>query len=213
MLQLAQQHFGRKKNERTRPVLQQATLNGIQLKRQMLDMMRKQDFDDPLLQSEMKTIESIIRPMVLHDQQQWYAEWLDGINEAGAQYDTALVYKKLQRLGRRKKSLDKGPRPLPRLKVADDKYAQSFEACQEIWRNQFAEIEAGIQVTDVQLVQLHKQSVAQGTREARFCPTHVKSFQFSGSAKMERSQVLGNSRLTSSKLEEHRWQNSSRHYW
>ena len=105
-----------------------------------------------------------------HDQQQWYAEWLDGINEAGAQYDTALVYKKLQRLGRRKKSLDKGPRPLPRLKVADDKYAQSFEACQEIWRNQFAEIEAGIQVTDVQLVQLHKQSVAQGTREARFCP-------------------------------------------
>ena len=170
LLQLARQHFGRQKNERTRPVLQQATLAGIQLKRQMLDMMRKQDFDDPLLHSEMKTIESIIRPMILHDQQQWYADWLEGINEAGAKYDTALVYKKLQRLGRRKKSLDKGARPLPRLKVADDKHAQSFEECQEIWRNQFALIEAGIQVTDVQLVQLHKQSVAQCTREARFCP-------------------------------------------
>ena len=170
LLQLAQQHFGRRTNERTRPMLQQATLNGIQLKRQMLDMMRKQAFDDPLLQEEMKAIESIIRPMVLHDLQQWYAEWLDGIDQAGAQYDTALVYKKLQRLGRRKKSLDKGPRPLPRLKVADDKFAQSFVECQETWRNQFAEVEAGIQVTDVQLVQLHQQSVVQGARDARFCP-------------------------------------------
>ena len=169
LLQLAQQHFGRRKNEKPR-ALRQATLNGIQLKRQMLDMMRKQDFDDPLLHDEMKTIESIVRPMILHDQKQWYADWLDGINEAGAQHDTAMVYKKLQRLGRRKKSLEKGPRPLPRLRVVDDKFAQTFEECQETWKRQFALTEAGVPVTDAQLVQLHQQPVAPCLRDAKHCP-------------------------------------------
>ena len=168
ILQLAQQHFGRSKNEKSRPALRQATIEGIQLKRQMLDMMRGQDFDDPLLHSEMKAIESMIRPMVLRDQQQWYQDWLEGINEAGACFDSALVYKKLQRLGRRKKSLEKGPRPLPRIKVAEDRYAQSFEECQDIWKRQFARIEAGVQATEAQLVQLHMQLVSPCQRDANF---------------------------------------------
>ena len=170
LLQLAQQHFGRRKNEKLRPVLQQTTIDGIQLKRQMLDMTRRQGFEDPLLQSELKNLESMLRPMILRDQQNWYDAWLEGINEADAQFDTALVYKKLQRLGRRKKNLEKGPRPLPRLKVDDGKYAQSFEECQEIWKRQFALIEAGIKVTDAQLAQLHMQSADSCLRDANYCP-------------------------------------------
>ena len=170
LLQLAQQHFGCRKKEKQRPGLQQATIAGIQLKRQMLDMMRRQDFVDPLLQQEIKTIEGILRPLVKRDQQEWYAVWLEGINEAGAKFDSAMVYKKLQRLGRRKKCLDKGPKPLPRLKVAENEFAQSFVECQETWKRQFALIEAGISVSEVQLAQLHLQSAQPCAREVESCP-------------------------------------------
>jgi len=170
LLQLAQQHFGRRKNERSRPLLQQSTIEGIQLKRQMLAMLRTQNFQDPLLLEELKAIEKVVRPMILRDQQSWYANWLDSINDAGNRFDTALVYKKLQRLGRRKKSLHKGPRPLPRLRTSEDQFAQSFEECQDIWRKQLALVEAGIEVSDAQLYQLHLHSEDEADRDAKHCP-------------------------------------------
>ena len=170
LIQIAYQHFGKKKQEKSRPVLSSTTLEGIQLKRQMLDMARRQGFDDPLLVAELKQIEKVIRPMVLKDQQIWYARWLDDINDAGNAHDTAQVYKKLQRLGRRKKDLEKGPRPLPKLRISDDRHAQSYEECQMIWKNQFAVIEAGVQVTDMQLQQLHAHGSREGLKEANSCP-------------------------------------------
>lgn len=170
LLQIAQQHFGSSKKERQRPALRQTTIDGIQLKRQMLDLMRRQGFDDPLLHEEIKSIEGLLRPLVKRDQQQWYADWLEGINEAGARFDSATVYKKLQRLGRRKKCLDKGPKPLPRLKIAENEFARSFVQCQETWKRQFALIEAGISVTDVQLAQLHMRPAPPCTRDAKYCP-------------------------------------------
>ena len=138
ILQIAQQHFGTVKKTKNRPLLREATLNGIQLKRQALDMARSQTFSDPVLQSELKILEKLVRPLVLQDQQKWYAEWLNDIDEAGARHDTAQVYKKLQRLGRRRKDLSKGPRPLPCLKKTDGTHAGSFQECQTIWRHQFA---------------------------------------------------------------------------
>eukprot|EP00435_Cladocopium_sp_Y103_P060210 s47_g22.t1 len=72
ILQLAQQHFGAPVRRPDRPVLKESTCNGIMLKRQALDMLRRADFDDPVLKQEIKVLESILRPMILHDQQAWW---------------------------------------------------------------------------------------------------------------------------------------------
>ena len=174
VIQIAHQHFGRKKHVKSRPLLHESTLEGIQLKRQMLDMARSLEFQDPLLCEELKLIEKALRPMIIRDQQHWYAKWLGDINEAGHSHDTSQVYKKLQRLGRRKKDLGKGPRPLPKLKIDDGRHAQSFAECQQIWKKQFAVIEAGIPVTDMQLHQLHAQGRGQISREANTCADPVE---------------------------------------
>ena len=170
ILQIAQQHFGSAQRIKNRPVLQEMTLNAIQLKRQALDLARTQTFKDPLLQSELKLLEKIVRPMVLQDQQNWYAEWLNDIDKDGANHDTAQVYKKLQRLGRRRKDLNKGPRPLPSLKKKDGKHAGSFQECQQIWREQFSLIEAGVGVTKAQLAQLHESCVVEDVSELDSVP-------------------------------------------
>ena len=155
ILQIARQFFSKKTHEKSRPMLSETTLTGIQLKRQALDMARSQQFPDPVLVDEIKALEKILRPMVQRDQKEWYAAWLDGINVAGSNHDTAQIYRKLQRLGRRKKDLEKGPKPLPRLQLGEGHFAQSFEECQRTWMKQFAEVEAGIEVSDIQLHQLH----------------------------------------------------------
>ena len=93
--------------------------------------------------------------MVLHDQKSWYAAWLDDIDAAASRFDSAQVYKKLQRLGRRRRTLDSGPRPLPKLLASNGCPAQSYEECQQIWCEQFGTLEAGISVDPVQLAQLH----------------------------------------------------------
>ena len=80
------------------------------------------------------------------------------------------MHKKLQRLGRRKKNLGKGPRPLPRLQVTESHIAQSFQECQTVWKHQFAAIEAGIDVSGIQLAQLHRTSENQVTPDASVCP-------------------------------------------
>eukprot|EP00435_Cladocopium_sp_Y103_P075581 s462_g60.t1 len=162
ILQLAQQHFGAPKKAAHRPVLKECTVDGIRLKRQALDMMRTCGFDDPLLKNEIKQFELLLKPKILHDQQEWYATWLADIDTDHAKHDTAQVYRKLQRLGRRKKDLGRGPRPLPRLKRHDGSVAASFSECQHIWQDQFAKIEAGVPVSQIQIQQLHRTSEAIG---------------------------------------------------
>eukprot|EP00435_Cladocopium_sp_Y103_P054886 s686_g18.t1 len=160
LLQLAQQHFGSPSRKRDRPVLQESTCNGIQLKRQALDMLRKTGSADPLLSAEIKLLEADLRPKILADQKAWYANWLDDIDVNFHAHDSAQVYRKLQRLGRRKKDLGKGSRPLPRLRTENGALAQSFEECQQTWRSQFATIEAGLPVNRMQISQLHRCSCA-----------------------------------------------------
>ena len=65
--------------------------------------------------------------------------------------------------------MEKGPRPLPKLRISEDRVAQSFEECQATWREQFAIIEAGIQVSDLQLSQLHLHGNEDGARDAKHC--------------------------------------------
>ena len=109
-------------------------------------MARSQCFQDEGIVAELKGLEKSVRSMVLSDQRKWYADWLDSINEDWACHDVAQVYKRLQRLGRRKKDLNKGPRPLPKLKISEECFASNFEECQGVWKQQFAVIEAGIDV-------------------------------------------------------------------
>ena len=156
LVQLAQQHFGTPPKTRNRPVLSELTRTGISLKRQALNMLRTEGMStDPLLLQELKALERVLRPMVLHDQKCWYAAWLDDIDAAASRFDSAQVYKKLQRLGRRRRTLDSGPRPLPKLLALNGCPAQSYEECQQIWCEQFGTLEAGISVDPVQLAQLH----------------------------------------------------------
>ena len=158
VVQLAQQHFGKPPKARHRPILTEATLNGIFLKRQALALFRLEvDRHDSLVAAELKVLEKDLRLMVRRDQQQWYAHWLEDIDQVASHHDVAQLYRKLQRLGRRKNSLDKGPRPLPQLKDSQGGKATSFEQCQQIWCDQFAALEAGLHVNDAQLQQLHVQ--------------------------------------------------------
>ena len=170
ILQLATQHFGASKRTRARPILSEGTIAGIQLKRQALDMARSQGFQDEGIVAELKCLEKSVRSMVLHDQRKWYANWLDSINEDWASHDIAQVYKRLQRLGRRKKDLNKGPRPLPKLKISDECFASSFEECQGVWKQQFAVIEAGLDVTEMQLAQLHETTHQGVEQDPECCP-------------------------------------------
>ena len=112
---------------------------------------------DPLLLSELKSFEHVLRPMVQADQKQWYASWLDDIDTAARRCDTAQVYKKLQRLGRKRNTHNQGPRPLPKLVAPDGFVAKSHEECQQIWCSQFGQLEAGLPVTTNQIQQLHAQ--------------------------------------------------------
>ena len=158
ILQLAQQHFGKPPRAKQRPVLSQITLSGIALKRQALQLLRNEGMsNDPALVSELRQLEKAIRPLVQADQKKWYAMWLDDIDLAARRCDTAQVYKKLQRLGRKKPSQHQGPRPLPKLVDPTGRVASSFEECQQIWCAQFGQLEAGVTVTPNQLQQLHVQ--------------------------------------------------------
>eukprot|EP00435_Cladocopium_sp_Y103_P060701 s101_g22.t1 len=171
VVQVAQQCFGGTSKTRLRPMLTEKTLNGIQLKRQILDMLRTPIFsDDPVLLAELKDIEKYLRPLVRRDQQEWYDAWITGINESDEGHDTSALYKKLLRLGRKKGQVNKGPRPLPQLQLADGTFAKSFQVCQETWREQFAQIEAGIVVDDLQLDQLHVAPDLPTSRDVSLCP-------------------------------------------
>ena len=177
ILQLAQQHFGNPRRAKTRPMLQESTINGIGLKRQALDMARSCAFEDPQLVQELKEIEKLVRPMVIQDQKDWYADWLDGINDAHERNDSAQVFKKLQRLGKRKKDINKGPRPLPQLRTEDGECAKTFVDCQQIWQKQFARIEAGVEVNDLQLAQMHLSQQVHDSSSSDGCstPTEILS--------------------------------------
>ena len=101
--------------------------------------------------------------MVLHDQQAWYATWLDDIDAAMTHHDAAQLYRKLQRLGRRKNQPFAGPRPLPILTAPDGSPATSAAQCQAIWCAQFSQLEAGVPATQIQLHQLHGAAISKAT--------------------------------------------------
>eukprot|EP00435_Cladocopium_sp_Y103_P044445 s918_g12.t1 len=136
IVQVAQQCFGGTNKARQRPVLTEVTLNGIQLKRQILDMLRTPwGSEDPALLEELKTVENLS------------GLWFDVINSAGMKSGS-----------------------LGSMRLMNVMIRRPFTVCQETWRDQFAEIEAGVLVDELQLQQLHVHPELPVERDLSFCP-------------------------------------------
>ena len=157
VLAIAQKHFGCTTGpSKFRPQLQEATLNLMAFKRQVLRIMKGATGASLVdVKSQLKEIEKQLRKMVQRDQRSWYEQWITDLDLAANAHNSATVYKMLQRLGRRKKSDAKGPRPLPLLQISSSEYAQSYEQMQSVWCHQFAKNEAGISIDENNLADLH----------------------------------------------------------
>ena len=157
IMALAVKNFSADKTrKRDRPQLTEPTLNLIQFKRQVLQMVRKAEGAEYAdLKHQLKEIERQLRGMIFQDQKQWYDNWLRHIDQHHRRHETAEVYKKLQRLGRKRKSNNVGPRPLPLLRKPDGSVVRSHLEMQQMWCEQFAAIEAGLKIDDEDLLDLH----------------------------------------------------------
>ena len=156
VMQIAQQVFQpSRKRQRERPQLQEATINFIQFKRQVLQMIRGAAHDEAgSLVEQLRSIEKEVRKQVQKDQQQWYDDWVRGIQASGEVHDHKQVFRKLIRLGRKRSGMP-AQRPLPMLKTTDGRMAKDFPEVQEIFCQQFAELEAGIKVSATALEELN----------------------------------------------------------
>eukprot|EP00435_Cladocopium_sp_Y103_P063709 s1362_g25.t1 len=173
LMQLAQQCFsGGYGRKRHRPVLTEPTLNLIAFKRQVLQFLRTHG-DDHVgsIMTHIRAIDKEVRPRVANDQKAWYDNWLQEIQASGAIHDHRSVFAKLARLGRKKKTHASGARPLPILQHPDGHYATDFDESQRIFCDQFARIEAGLEVSDHQLMQLHRPHALAGSFDPALCPS------------------------------------------
>ena len=147
VMNIARQVFTRTASrKKERPQLQESTLNLINFKRQVLQMIRTAP-DEQLqeMKVELRAIEKVVRSKVADDQRAWYDEWVRDIQTSGAIHDHKQVYQKLIRLGRKRSGAPK-VRPLPMLRNADGNLAGDYAEVQAIFCEQFAELEAGILV-------------------------------------------------------------------
>ena len=154
---LAIQHFtADPKKSKLRPQLQESTQNLIAFKRQVLQCLRNAEGESlEELKIQLKAIEKQIRPMILRDQRKWYDEWVCELDLQNKQHNTAEVYRMLERLGRRRKVVADGPRPLPLLRRSDGSYVGSHGEMQALWCEMFAQTEAGLKVEEQDLIDLH----------------------------------------------------------
>ena len=157
LLQLGKQFFAKTTKTKKRPQLSEPTLQAIAFKRSCLDWARRsQQMTAPDVKAELKIIEKEVKKMVWQDSQVFYQQLLDDIDQAAGLSDFKLVYKTLVRFGSKKVKQAVQGRPLPLLKAADGKFAQTFQEQQTIWQKQFAKVEAGEQVSWDSLRALNK---------------------------------------------------------
>ena len=147
LLQLARQHFERTSFTKPRRQLTEDTLQAIAFKRHVLDCGRRWGLmDDPTFKQELRAIEKDVRRKVYADLQVYYDQLLVRLQDAGDMNDFKEVYNTLARFGSRKIRMDNSCRPIPALRRSDGTLATSFTAQQQIWMQQFSEIEAGQQL-------------------------------------------------------------------
>ena len=102
------------------------------------------------LMEQLREIEKEVRRKVRYDQALWYEQWVKSIQASGDLHDHKQVFKKLTRLGRKKTGAPP-IRPLPLLKTPAGGVAKDYKEVQEVFCQQFAELEAGIRVDDATL--------------------------------------------------------------
>eukprot|EP00435_Cladocopium_sp_Y103_P015128 s3107_g3.t1 len=144
LCQLGQQIFTPPARRKHSIVLPEGLINLISFKRQVLDYARAHcAFTDPVILSELKFLEHMIKPAVRHVLSRHYDTILHDLEAAGEIHNSKLVFRTLNRLGRRKTGPPKGPRPLPLLRRADGPAADTYVEQQQILLTQFAKLEAG----------------------------------------------------------------------
>ena len=148
VLHLAQQHFAAGRTKR-RPIhLRNHTQEAIAFKRNVLDAGRRLGlFGHEPFRQELRDLEKSVAQQVREDIQAHYDALIAQLEDAGEMANHRLLYRLLQRLGRRKKAAPVGPRPLPTLRSPDGGTAQTYHDQQIIWRDQFSAIEAAVEVT------------------------------------------------------------------
>eukprot|EP00435_Cladocopium_sp_Y103_P035098 s3646_g9.t1 len=168
------------------------TLRAIQFKRHILDFGRKTGaIAYPCFKHELKEVEREVHRLVRRDVQTFYAALLGQLEQAGEMSNHRLVYRILQRLGRKKGGKPPGPRPLPVLKREDGTAATNYAEQQAIWLKQFATIEAGLETTWEELQRRNEVSPTLRTKD--FDPaTYPTSWMIQELiAKMQRDKVPG----------------------
>ena len=117
VLALAQAHFGLKSGRSRKIRLQPATLDAIAFKRHVLDAGRTFGLcADPDFKTTLRSLEKEVARRVAIDVQAFYDTLVADFETAGELANHKLVYRLLQRLGRKKGNRPPGPRPLPMLK-------------------------------------------------------------------------------------------------
>ena len=148
VLHLAQQHFAPSRKKRRAIQLLPPTLEAIAFKRNVLDAGRRLNlFGAEDFRQELRDLEKQVASLVRGDIQAHYDALLAQLEAAGEMANHRLLYRLLQRLGRRKKAAPSGPRPLPILRQSDGTTAQTYHDQQVLWRDQFSAIEAALEVT------------------------------------------------------------------
>ena len=124
------------------------TLAAIAFKRNILDAGRRLElFSHETFRQDLRAIEKQVAALVSRDIRSHYELLVAQLENAGEMSNHRLLYRLLNRLGRRKRSAPTGPKPLPLLRHPDGSCAKTYEEQQLIWRNQFAAIEAALEVT------------------------------------------------------------------
>ena len=177
LLQLGRQFFERTTRKKQRPLLSDRTISLIGLKRSILDYGRASGelaHDDFKL--ELKDLERQIRKEVWGDSQVFYDNLLSDIEVAHGLADFRTVFRTLTRFGSRKVKQPAPGRPLPMLKKPNGEFAKSYREQQEVWIQQFSEIEAGVPVHWDALASMDRAGlgVPSGDHELVMLPTELE---------------------------------------
>ena len=110
------------------------TLAAICFKRQILDLGRQTgEIRDPDFRAELKLVEKDVHKLVRRDIQSHYDTLIQQLQASGDIHDHRMVYRTLQKLGRKKGMAPNGPRPLPLLRLPSGETASTLVEQQHLW--------------------------------------------------------------------------------
>ena len=148
LLTLGRQFFAKKPGKTRTVKLLPDTLAAVCFKRQILDLGRQTgEIRDPAFRAELKLVEKEVYRLVRRVIQSHYDSLIHQLQASGDIHDHRMVYRTLQKLGRKKGMAPNGPRPLPLLKMPSGETASTIVEQQHLWLQQFSQIEAGVVTT------------------------------------------------------------------